>query len=56
VDVFQSDRGSYARLARIPSRAGARTGLFVPREDRLFVAARGDGANGAAILVFRADR
>ena len=38
------------RSASVPTRSGARTGLFVPGMDRLFVAARGENA---AILVYR---
>jgi hypothetical protein len=54
VDVFQAGPGGYVRLARIDSRRGARTGLFVPGLDRLFIAARaGFGRRDAAILVFR---
>jgi len=54
VDVLQGEGTSYRPLARIPTRAGARTSLFVPELDRLFVAARAGvlGAD-AAILVFR---
>jgi YVTN family beta-propeller protein len=37
VDVFDAS-GSYGRLARISTRAGARTGLWSPELDRLFVA------------------
>jgi DNA-binding beta-propeller fold protein YncE len=54
VDVFGASSKGYARLARIPSRSGARTGLFAPQLDRLFVAARAlSGSRDAAILVFR---
>ncbi|MDB5428623.1 MAG: repeat containing protein [Phenylobacterium sp.] len=54
VDLFEAAGRSYARLARIPSRNGARTGLFAPQLDRLFVAARAAGGNrDAAILIFR---
>jgi DNA-binding beta-propeller fold protein YncE len=54
VDVFEATPKGYARLARIPSRAGARTGIFAPQLDRLFVAARAaSGSRDAAILVFR---
>jgi len=44
----------YHPLARIPTQSGARTSLFVPELDRLFVAARAGllGSN-AGILVFR---
>jgi hypothetical protein len=41
-----------ARLSRTPTSTGARTGLFVPAADRLFVAAR--AAQGdAAIWVLK---
>jgi hypothetical protein len=54
VDVFQREATGYARLSHVDSRRGARTGLFVPSLDRLFVAARsGLGGRDAAILVFR---
>jgi hypothetical protein len=54
VDVFAAAEGGYGRLARIPSRNGARTGFFAPQLDRLFVAARAaGGSRDAAILVFR---
>jgi DNA-binding beta-propeller fold protein YncE len=54
VDVLQQSRRTYRPLARITTAPGARTSLFVPELDRLFVAAPADasGAN-AAILVFR---
>jgi len=54
VDVVQQDATGYRSLARVPTRPGARTSLFVPELDRLFVAARASplGAD-AAILVFR---
>ncbi len=54
VDVVQQDGPGYRPLARIPTQSGARTSLFVPELDRLFVAARaGLLGPGAAILVFR---
>jgi hypothetical protein len=38
VDIFDaSPSARYARLARIPTRAGARTGLWADELDRLFV-------------------
>lgn len=54
VDVFAADGPSYRQIARIPTAAGARTSLFVPALDRLYVAARAGllGSN-AAILVLR---
>jgi hypothetical protein len=54
VDVFQSDGGGYRPAARVATRSGARTSLFVPELDRLFVAQRaGFLGSEAAILVFR---
>jgi hypothetical protein len=54
VDVFETAARDYGRLARIPSRNGARTGFFAPQLDRLFLAARAEGGSrDAAILVFR---
>jgi DNA-binding beta-propeller fold protein YncE len=52
VDVFGAVGNGYARLGRITSRGGARTGFFAPELDRLFVAARA-GVEPAAILVYR---
>ena len=56
VDVFQQGATGYRLLGRVKSSSGARTSLFVPELDRLFVAARagyfGLGSD-AAILVFR---
>ena len=51
VDVFEAD--AYRRLAHIPTIAGARTALFVPEIDRLFVAARINPGEPAAIWIFR---
>ncbi len=54
VDVLQGDAGGYRPLARVPTRPGARTSLFMPELDRLFVAARtGPAGADAAVLVFR---
>ncbi len=55
VEVVQRNATGYRSLAQISTRVGARTSLFVPELDRLFVAARsGAAAAEAAILVFRA--
>jgi hypothetical protein len=51
VDVLNAQ--SYQRIARIPTVAGARTSLFVPELDRLFLAARATSGNPASIWVFR---
>lgn len=55
VDIFQAGpAGSYAPLSRIDTASGARTALFVPQFDRLFVAARaGLLGSEAALLVLR---
>ena len=46
VDVLQSSEAGYRRLARVPTVPGARTSLFVPDLDRLFVAVRAPGTVG----------
>jgi DNA-binding beta-propeller fold protein YncE len=54
IDVLQWAPANVHRLARVKTTAGARTALFVPALDRLFVAARAGVLSGeAAILVFR---
>jgi YVTN family beta-propeller protein len=53
VDVFEQDQAGYRRIARVPTASGARTCLFVPELDRLFVAARASSSEPAAIWVFR---
>lgn len=53
VDVFERRGESCELVSRIATRAGARTGLFVPELDRLIVAARANGKAGAALLVLR---
>jgi DNA-binding beta-propeller fold protein YncE len=53
IDVFTQQSGKgYARLARVATVAGARTGLFVPEMDRLFLAVRASGAVPASVWVF----
>ena len=47
IDVFDQTQGTLQRLARIVTSPGARTALFVPELDRLYVAAR-SWAGGAA--------
>jgi hypothetical protein len=56
VDVLEQERDGYRRLARVPTRPGARTSLFVPERDRLFVAVRASGNEPAEIWVFRPTR
>jgi len=53
VDVFERRGAGYAAAARIATRRGARTGLFSPDLDRLYVAARAQGDRAAEILVQR---
>ena len=50
VDVFDGE--DYRRVVRIRTVAGARTALFVPELDRLFLAVRAGGSEPAAIWVF----
>jgi hypothetical protein len=52
VDVF-STRDDYPLRAHLATQAGARTGLFVPVLDRLFVATRTNGTTAASVSVFR---
>jgi DNA-binding beta-propeller fold protein YncE len=51
IDVL--DTQSYGRVARIPTASGARTSLYVPELDRLYLAVRAAGGNPAAIWAFR---
>jgi DNA-binding beta-propeller fold protein YncE len=53
VDVFEQREAEYRRMARVPTVSGARTSLFVPELDRLFVAVRAKSKEPAAIWVFR---
>lgn len=54
VDVVATGQGGVRSIGRVATRSGARTGLFVPELDRLFVAARaGPLGRDAAVLVFR---
>jgi DNA-binding beta-propeller fold protein YncE len=53
LDVIQQDGSAYEELARIRTVPGARTALFVPERDRLYLAVRASGAEGAAVWVFR---
>ena len=54
VDVLHATGASdYRPLARVHTRAGARTGLYSTEDDRLYVAARASTSEPAAILVYR---
>lgn len=53
IEIFrQIDPDHYARVAKMPTASGARTGFFVPAWNKLFVAAPHRGSNQARILVF----
>src|SRR5262245_60281440 len=55
VDVFDAAAtGTYPRLARLTTRAGARTGLWSPELDRLFVAWPSRNGQPAEVHVFGA--
>jgi DNA-binding beta-propeller fold protein YncE len=51
--IVQQDGGDYREVARLPTKSGARTALFVPELDRLFLAVRAGGGEGAAIWIYR---
>jgi YVTN family beta-propeller protein len=53
VDVFDGQAAPPRRLAHIVSVDGARTSLFVPERDRLYVAVRARSSQPAAIWVYR---
>ena len=53
IDVLRADDAKYARLARVPTVAGARTGLFVPEMDRLLLGVRAGFREPAAVWVYR---
>jgi DNA-binding beta-propeller fold protein YncE len=53
VDVLEQDGGGYRRVGRIATGPGARTGLYVPERDRLYVAMPAANGQPAAIWVFR---
>jgi hypothetical protein len=53
LDVFALHDDDPRRLARILTAAGARTSLFVPEEDRLYVAVPRRDARPAGVLVYQ---
>ena len=53
IDVLDARDPGFTRLGRIATVPGARTSLFVPNADRLFLAVRAQGGQGAAIWVYR---
>jgi hypothetical protein len=53
VDVVQRQGNTFQELGRVPTVSGARTSLFVPDLDRLFVAVRASGQEPAAVWIYR---
>jgi hypothetical protein len=54
VDVFrQDDADHYSQIGTVTTAARARTGLFVPEEGRLYVAAPAAGTSPARVLVYQ---
>jgi hypothetical protein len=53
IDVFSRDGSGTRHIASILTSPGARTSLFVPELDELYVAERAGLLKDAAILVFR---
>jgi hypothetical protein len=54
--IEQQDANHYQAMARIPTAAGARTGLFVPELNELFVAVPRRGAQLAEVRIFAVGR
>lgn len=55
VDVLQRRGETIERAARVATRAGARTGLWVPAASRLYVAVPARDGQGAEVRVFEAE-
>jgi DNA-binding beta-propeller fold protein YncE len=53
IDVYEPRGAGYERVAQVATVSGARTGLFVPELDRLFVAVRASSGEPPAVWVFR---
>ncbi|MEZ0167900.1 YncE family protein [Microvirga sp. TS319] len=53
LDIFEPDAGTFRRTAHLATAPGARTALFVPELDRLFLAVRARDQEPAAIWVYR---
>jgi YVTN family beta-propeller protein len=53
VDVFQRQaNGSFSHASRVPTAKGARTSLFVPEQNKLYVAVPHRGSRNAEIRIF----
>jgi DNA-binding beta-propeller fold protein YncE len=53
IDTFQYDANGYHRIAHMPTVGGARTGLFSPDLDRLYLAVRARGDTKPAVWIYR---
>jgi YVTN family beta-propeller protein len=53
IDVIEPQESGYRHAAKIATMPGARTALFVPERDRLYLAVRAAAGEPAAIWVFR---
>ena len=53
LDILNARDRDYRRLARLPTVRGARTSLYVPSIDRLFLAVRSTSTEPAAVWVYR---
>ncbi len=52
IDVLQADGSAFARTTQIPTAAGARTSLFVPALNRLYLAVPHRGSQVAEIRIY----
>jgi len=53
IDVFSQEASGYQHVGGLPTSSGARTSLFVPELDRLYLAVRAASSTPAAIWVAR---
>jgi DNA-binding beta-propeller fold protein YncE len=53
IDIVERQGDAYQELTRLSTPPGARTSLFVPAFDRLYLAVRASGKEPAALWVFR---
>jgi YVTN family beta-propeller protein len=53
IDILADQGDRYERIGRVPTVSGARTSLYLPELNRLYVAVRASGGEPAAIWMFR---
>jgi DNA-binding beta-propeller fold protein YncE len=53
IDVIEPQGDGYRRVGQLPTAPSARTALFVPELDRLYVAVANTGSSPASVWVFR---